>query len=441
MARIFKPAKQNQRQEKAPASLTIESLSLEGRGVARHQNKTVFVSGALPGETVTVSHYRRHKRYSECETRAIVSASQLRVAPVCSAYARCGGCQLQHLDAHSQLDFKQQALLQQLEHQLGHKRFEVLPAISSAHAYRGRARIGVSKAGRLGFREKQSAELVDVANCPVLDRDLQSVWQNLQHWLEGCQRCPKLGHIELVRGDKSAAVVLRLLAPLDPEQSQSLRKAIPPGWDCWLQSSRGAGLTDLEGQQLDPRLSYALPDSDIELRFHPGDFIQVNREVNRKMVAQAIEWLQLGAEDSVLDLFCGIGNFTLPMARQAKKVVGIEAVETMVARGRENAEHNGLDNVYFKALDLEQAELADRLEKLGCNRFLLDPPRAGARQVCENGALNSMKRGVYVSCNPASFVRDAKALQAQGFQLRKLRVLDMFPHTAHMETMALFELD
>lgn len=441
MARIFKPAKKtkSQSQEKAPGRLTIDSLSLEGRGVARHQNKTVFVAGALPGETVTVSHYRRHKRYSECETRDILTNSEQRVEPFCAAYARCGGCQLQHLAETPQLQLKQRALLEQLEHQLGLSNFEVLPAVESTQAYRSRARIGVSKAGKLGFRQKQSSELVDIDACPILERELQSVWRNLQGWLESCERRPKLGHIELVRGDSSAAVVLRVLETLNADQTQKLRSVIPVGWQCWLQASRGGNLTDLEGHELDPRLIYTLPASDIELRFHPGDFVQVNRDVNRKMVAQALDWLKLEPTDTVLDLFCGIGNFTLPIARKVQRVVGVEGVDAMVQRGRENAEHNSLDNVYFKALDLEQADLGRRLQQLGCNKFLLDPPRAGARQVCENGAFESMSRGVYVSCNPASFIRDAKALQEQGFQLKQLRVLDMFPHTAHVETMALFE--
>ncbi|MEC8427452.1 MAG: TRAM domain-containing protein, partial [Pseudomonadota bacterium] len=224
MARIFKPAKKpnSHIQEKAPGRLTIDSLSLEGRGVARHQNKTVFVAGALPGETVTVSHYRRHKRYSECETRDVVTESELRVKPFCAAYARCGGCQLQHLAEAPQLQLKQQALLEQLEHQLGHSKFEVLSSIESTKAYRSRARIGVSKTGKLGFREKQSSELVDIDTCPILERELQSVWRNLQTWLESCERRPKLGHIELVRGDSSAAVVLRVLETLNADQMQKL---------------------------------------------------------------------------------------------------------------------------------------------------------------------------------------------------------------------------
>ncbi|GAA5316175.1 MAG: 23S rRNA (uracil(1939)-C(5))-methyltransferase RlmD [Candidatus Pelagadaptatus aseana] len=454
MARIFKPSRSGQGKsaqksgEKAPRQLTIESLSPEGRGIARHQGKTVFVSGALPGETVEISHYQRHKRYSECQVKQVLTPSAHRVTAPCPHYQSCGGCQLQHLAVSQQLHEKQQSLLEALKHQLpGKADFDVLPPITSTESYRSRARVGVSREGRMGFRSRQSDQLIAVYHCQVLAPQLQLVWAPLQLWLNGFSGASGVTHIELIASAfagleaEGSVIVIRHTRPIPEFQRQLLWQRLSEleaPVCCWLQGAKNGALTPLVVDQPVLQSQYLLMNQSVTVRFEPSDFTQVNRQVNEQMVIQAVDWLQLQQDDVVLDLFCGIGNFTLPMAQQAGKVVGIEGVETMVERGRANAELNRLDNVYFKALNLDQPDLGSALKREGANKFLLDPPRAGAKFICQQWGQTDFESGVYVSCNPASLVRDAAILSQQGFELSAIRVLDMFPHTAHVETMALF---
>jgi 23S rRNA (uracil1939-C5)-methyltransferase len=453
LARIFKPSQSSRGKtaqksaEKAPKQLSIESLSPEGRGVARHQGKAVFVTGGLPGETVEISHYQRNKRFSECRVKRVVEPSPYRVTPPCAHFYECGGCELQHLDIHEQLALKQQSLLDALAHHLPDNAvFDVLPPITSSECYRSRARIGVSRDGKLGFRARQSEQLIAVDNCLVLEPQLQQLWPLLQLWLDGFSDASGVTHIELISAalkkgdDLGAGIVIRHIRSLQNEHRERLAELLKTAEipvACLLLGEKGGEpvpLLDEEG----PDFSYCLLDDQVRLNFKPADFTQVNRGVNQQMVAQSLEWLALEKSDRVLDLFCGIGNFTLPMALQAGEVVGIEGVEAMVQRGRDNAELNGLDNVHFKALNLDQPDLGRALQRQQANKFLLDPPRSGAKFICEQMGLTDCESGVYVSCNPASLVRDAVILAQQGFELRALRVLDMFPHTAHLEAMALF---
>lgn len=447
MARLFKPrvfkTPEGRRPatESTPAELTIEDLSHDGRGVARHEGKTVFVSGALPGERVQIAHYRRQKRYSECETKRVIEASVERLSPPCPHYGQCGGCQLQHLAPAPQLEYKQKALLNLLKRQQGLEPERLLPPVeSTAYGYRARVRLGVDGAQRLSFREQGSDELVAVQQCPVVDPLLAPLLPQLQAWLDSLPPKAGVSHIELLAaadatGQPATGAVIRHLKPLSADARQFLGQMTDLS-DYWFQAEKQGGLQNTSGAAADPRLYLPLPG--VTLGFHPQDFTQVNPQVNRRMVAQALAWLELSAIDRVADLFCGIGNFTIPLAQQAGWVTGVEGVESMVERGHENSARNGLAHCHFRKLDLYSEALGQWLQKEGVNKVLLDPPRAGALFVCEQMAASDVERLVYVSCNPASFARDAAVLVAAGFKLAEMRVLDMFPQTEHMETMALF---
>lgn len=449
-----KPKSQTKPQTKTPQAATeatkellITGLSQDGRGVARQQGKTVFVAGGLPGERVTVMHYRKHKRFDECQVRSVTEPSTERTEPKCPHFSECGGCQLQHLDAAAQIVYKQSAVLEQLQRQVSIVPEHIVdPITSPAQGYRARARVAVSKTGQLAFRQGASDSLVPITSCLVQDPRLQQLLAPLQQWLDtlakplkGSRKSVAVTHVELIAADSGLGVVMRHPHPVPAESRQELSILLAPlAADVWWQAEKHGSLEASDGSACEPSLSYQLQGFDLELSFQPANFTQVNSQVNQAMVARAIEWLALEAGDQVADLFCGIGNFTLPMALKAKRVVGIEAIDDMVLQGRLNAEAQALDNVEFQALNLAQEGLGMRLQGLGVNKLLLDPPRSGAKEVCEVMHRTGAQSLVYVSCNPASLARDAAILERQGYRLTKFCVLDMFPHTAHVESMALF---
>lgn len=423
---------------------TIDRMSHDGRGITQWNGKTLFVDGAIAGERISARLVTDHTRYAEARIDKLLETSAERVAPACAHYAECGGCQLQHLNVEQQVAFKQAAVLDQLEVWGGVKPKHVLPPITSSdQGYRRCARLGVwygDEEVALGFRQRNSKQLVQVDNCTVLAPALNKILAPLKNWLTNLRAAKAVTHVELIQTEKNTAVVIRhtkALAETDLENLASL--AAQSGFATWLQGSDARQLQDLTGQDVDPRLSYQLPDFDLELVFHPQDFIQVNPEVNKHMVAQALQLLALKGKERVLDLFCGIGNFTLPLARQCAEVIGIEAVDAMVQRGRENATKMGIDNAQFVAANL--LTLSEHRLQQTCGKIdavLLDPPRDGAKEIIDKLSQLSPKRIVYVSCNPATLARDAKVLAAAGYQLDSLGVLDMFPHTGHIESMALF---
>ncbi len=454
MARLFKPTRKNvaTTRESAPKSLEITGLSQEGRGVARHQGKAVFVSGALPGETVSVAHYRRQKRFSECVTKDVLQASPSRQTPFCPHYQQCGGCQLQHLEPSQQIELKQEQLLALLQRQYQLQPLKVLPAITSPdRGYRSRVRFGVDRLGQLAFRQQGSDTLIAIQQCEVLTLPLQNIMSPLQNWLNSLPERKGITHIECFMGDGlrpngalETAVVVRHNKPLPLVIRQQLQAELTSTY-CWFQGEKDALLLDADGNtihQPELSLSLSLPslalNEDLTLKYSPSHFTQVNREVNPRMIEQALEWLDLQKADRALDLFCGIGNFTLPMAKKADKVFGVEAVGSMVEQGVRNGARCGTGSVQFKCLDLESDALTAFMRQQAINKVLLDPPRSGAKLVCEQLMNSSVERLVYVSCNPASFARDAQLLARAGLIMAELRVLDMFPNTSHLETMALF---
>ena len=434
---------------------TIERWSHDGRGLSNLNGKTLFIQGALPDEVVSARLIEEHPRYIDARVDQIVHASSERTEPPCIHYRECGGCQLQHVKPEAQLALKQQALLQQLQHWGKVAPKHILPAVHvSQMGYRTRARLGVwyETDGRvsLGFRQQQSKTIAAIQSCLVLVSELDALIKPLQDWLEQHCTTKSITHVELVRGDKESVIILRHTKKLAEQEINSLLHfAREHLCNIWLEPNGNLGLTDLDGKVCDPRLVYQL--DDLLLSFHPQDFIQVNASVNDRMVAHALRLLDPQPHEIVLDLFCGIGNFTLPLARRCKHVIGIEAVESMVVRGRENAARLGISNAKFIAANLIDMTHT-QWQRLGGGKeqeiaaILLDPPRDGAKEVVTaikqwvKTRQLSPKRIVYVSCNPATLARDAAILADAGYELDAAGILDMFPHTSHVESMALFLL-
>lgn len=436
-----------------PGLFEVERLSHDGRGVARWEGKTLFVEGALPQEQVKVRLLGNQSRYAEGEALEYHNAAPERQTPPCRHYHQCGGCQLQHLTPEAQLEAKQTSLLEQLQRtaklQPGHL---VAPIASDSEGYRHRARLGVwyERGGEvtLGFRRKRQRELTPIDHCTVLAPELNRLLAPLKQWLSTLETRGAITHVEAMTGAPGPALVLREIKPLSPADQGRLHQ-LEADQDCvvWRQSGAASALLDSSGRPVDPRLSYFLPEDlsgglpgeALTLAFHPSDFTQVNPSVNQRMVQQAMDWLAVESGEKVLDLFCGIGNFTLPLARRGAQVLGLEGSQAMVERARDNARANGLTEARFEAADLTNTDLKRFKRTLGeVDALLLDPPRDGARELIRGVGQLSPARVVYVSCNPATLARDAAELAAAGYHLQSLGVLDMFPHTEHMESMALF---
>ncbi len=431
-------------QLKVKKEIVISDYSHDGRGISRTEGKTLFVEGALPGERVLAQVYSEHGRYSEARTLEVLEPSAARGKPVCVHYAACGGCNLQHVAGAEQLALKETAVLDQFQRWSGLTPKRVLPALTSSQSgYRQRARMAVwycdDGTVELGFRRAHSKTLVNVDECSVLDSRLNVLLAPLRKWLIHMHGSRAVTHVELIATDSEVGVVVRHTKRLHAAVlAELMLLTSDDNVRIWLKPGSDAQLFDLNGKPCNPRMSYQLTEQALQLQFHPCDFTQVNAGVNRDMINQALALLQLKKNERVLDLFCGVGNFTLPMARSAFEVIGVEGTESMVHRGRQNAELNHIDNCSYFSANLEADVSKMAWAKKPVDAILLDPPRAGAK-----GAMNwlqqlSASRVVYVSCNPATLARDAKLLVTMGYQLEALGVMDMFPQTAHIESMALF---
>ncbi len=430
-----------------PFEIDISGLSHDGRGLARPAGKTAFIQGALPGERVRARYTQQKSKYDEACTLEVLLASPERTEPLCPHFNQCGGCQLQHLTSSAQIHHKQQQALNQLQRIGGVSPETILQPLESEHwHYRRRARLGICKEKRsgtlsLGFRQQQSRQLVAIDQCPVLELRADQLIPQFNQLLNQLQQPLAISHVEICLADTSAALVLRHPKPLlaaDQHALQTLTSTL--GFDLHLQP--GAPETLQPAPDSQPRtLSYALPEQQLQLNFQPGDFTQINPGINQQMINLALQLLQPGPEDRILDLFCGLGNFTLPLARQAKEVVGIEAIETMVAQGRANAAHNQLDNAIFYAADLTLPITDKPWFGTGFNKVLLDPPRAGAYELIEPLAKLGAAQILYISCDPATLARDAGELVKRGYRLTHWGVMNMFPHTTHVESIALFAKD
>lgn len=430
------------------AQSTIESMSHNGSGVAHVNGKTVFVAGALPGEVVRFVYTRKRREVAEGRVEEVIQASPDRVTPGCAHYDRCGGCSFQHLDADKQIQAKQSIMIDQMKRIGKLEDFDVWPALTGPHwGYRHRARLGVKnvfKKGRVlvGFREKGSPYLAELDSCPVLHPRVGNHLLDLSDMIAGLSINQQLPQIEVAVGDDRVALVLRVLQEPSPEDRSALQAfSERMGFDLYLQSGGPDSIVPLEGEclEMSNSLSYALPES-VQLRFGPSDFVQVNPAINRDMINRALEALQLNDGDQVLDLFCGLGNFSLPMARRAGRVTGIEGSESLVQRAAENARHNGLDNVEFYAANLMESVEDQPWVSQNYNKVLIDPPRTGAKEVLPLIRRWQPEQVLYISCNPSTLARDAGILVHElGYRLVRAGVMDMFPHTAHVESIALFE--
>jgi 23S rRNA (uracil1939-C5)-methyltransferase len=442
------------RLDHSPKTLDIVNLGHDGRGVARwpqghaQAGKTVFVSGALPGEQVSVQQTARSRHFDEARTLEVLAASPDRVTPRCPHFGVCGGCVLQHLDEDRQIDAKQRVLLDNLQ-RIGHVQpQEVLPPlVGDAWGYRRKGRFSVRRVEKkdktlVGFREQDPRFVADIRECHTVVPAIGSKVEALSALVDGMDARRDIPQIEFIAGDDAVALVFRHLQPLGDEDRAKLSAfAREHGFAIFLQPGGLDSVRPLDDEAA--KLAFRLPQWDVELQFRPLDFIQVNARLNEAMIARAFELLDVQAGERVLDLFCGLGNFTLPLARKvgdAGEVVGVEGDAGLVQRARANAEHNGLHNVSFHAADLAKDVAGQPWLKAGFDKLLLDPARSGAIEVLRQFPLKGLERIVYVSCHPASLARDAGYLVNEaGWALRTAGVMDMFPHTAHVETIAVFE--
>ena len=438
----------------------VEKLSHEGRGIAHYcaeqdhpkekQGKKVFIRYALPGETVKVQITRQVSKLEEADKIKLISEpSQDRIEPICPHFTQCGGCNMQHIHEDMQIRLKQDVLKSHFSHFAGLEPQEWLAPIRSMRTdYRHKARIGVRYLPKnnkllMGFRAANSNQLIDINTCKILDQQLDEALPEIRVLLESLTGKATIGHIELAKGDDEISLLIRHTEKLKEHDVNLLREyALQKKWQLYLQPAGVDSVHRVDNAQAPMQLHYKLSEFDVEFAFHPTDFTQVNPTVNVQMMKMACELLDLKQGESVLDLFCGLGNFSLPLARiigMQGKVVAVEGSAEMVKRGTENALKNGIANVKFYSQDLTQDFSQHSWAKQGFDALLIDPPRSGAEEVMQYIPKFGAQRIVYVSCNPATLARDAGILTQYGYQLKKAGVMDMFTHTGHVESIALFE--
>ncbi len=425
-------------------AVRIESISHDGRGIARVNGKTLFVDGALPDESVQVRVLENKRRFANASVKTVVSASPQRCEPTCRHFRQCGGCSLQYWSYDGQLSAKQGIVLDQLARfaSVAPEHLEA-PLSSSPYGYRHRCRFAIRwRKGRLqlGFREKGSNAICDIIQCPVLAAPLQEIPSLLRALLPTLKNATAISHAECFLARNGRGLLLRHIRPLPGRDQQLLREfAAEHQLLLYLQGDPNeVELFYPSPLAKDTAMYYDLSAAGLKLYFRPQDFTQVNASINEAMVAQALEWLMLKPSDRVLDLFCGLGNFSLPIAQFAQHVTAVEGAESSVQQAKLNGERNGLHNLSFYCADLAADCSGEAWAKAGYDIVVLDPPRAGADFVITQLAEFLPNRLLYISCNPATLARDAGILAAYGFRLLRLNVMDMFPHTAHVESMALF---
>lgn len=439
----------------------VIDLAHDGRGIARVDGKAVFIEGALPGEHVRFRVFKRRRQFDEAGLVDVVTASADRVVPRCAHFGVCGGCSLQHLAPTAQLAAKERQLLDNLA-RIGRVTPERVfaPLRGPEWAYRRRARLGVKyvhKKGRVlaGFREREKPYIADIRRCEVLLERFAALPEELAALVETLSQHDTIPQVEVAAGDGSGADALGATAPgadaltaalvfrvMESPSAEDLDKLEAFGVKHAVQVFLQSGGLDTVRPLRDgyPPLAYTVDEGRVTLEFGPVDFIQVNPEINRSMVAAALEYLAPTAADTVLDLFCGLGNFTLSLGRRARRVVGVEGDAALVAKARANAARNGIGNAVFHVENLFEPARFGTWARDPYDLVLMDPPRAGASEILERMAQWRPRRVVYISCHPGSLARDAGILaSAQGYRLIGAGVMDMFPHTTHVESIAVFE--
>ena len=434
------------RKQRGPETGHIDAVTHDGRGIVATDGKKVFVAGALQGEEVRFQRRKRRRNFDEAELLEVIEASPQRVDARCAVYGRCGGCAMQHISIGEQRAIKQQTLQDSLARIGKVEPGTWLPPLTGDEwAYRRRARLAVKDVpakGRVlvGFRERHAPFITDMRRCEVLARPMDSLVSDLADMIGMLSIRARLPQIEVAVADNAVALVFRVLDPPDDEDRRRLA-AFGKRFDLqvWLQPGGLDSITALWPAAEPEPLRYALPEFDIDIVFRPVDFVQVNGEVNRRMVQAAIEYLAPEPDDRVLDLYCGIGNFSLPLARRAGQVLGVEGEQSLVEQARSNAGHNGIDNADFRVADLSGVDGTEAWLVSGWDRVLLDPARSGAADVVPHMQRIGPRRIVYVSCHPGTLARDAGVLvHEQGYTLEAAGIIDMFPHTAHVESVAVF---
>ncbi|HBC57695.1 MAG TPA: 23S rRNA (uracil(1939)-C(5))-methyltransferase RlmD [Gammaproteobacteria bacterium] len=427
-----------------PIEAQITELNHEGRGVCHLDGKVTFVRGALAGERVRFIYTKKRRAFDEGQVVEVLQASPERTAPPCAAAGVCGGCSLQHLSPHAQIAHKQQILLEQLRHfgQVQPKNL-LAPILGPTLAYRSKARLAVRYVQKkervlVGFREVGKGFVADLGGCPILIAKVGGLFPQLADLIASLSVYQQIPQIEVAAGDQEIGLIFRHLAPLTDLDLQRLAT-----WGAkneihiYLQPGGAESVQGLLETTPDT-LSYGLAEQDLRLHFKPNEFTQINYELNEKMVNHTLSLLALDSEDCLLDLFCGVGNFSLPAARYADEVIGVEGAEGAVARAKENAQRHDIRNAQFYCADLAKEVTGEDWTKAQYNKVLLDPPRTGAAQLLSQISLRQVKKLVYVSCNAATLARDAGILTELGLTLRDAGVMDMFPHTAHVESIACF---
>ena len=438
-------------------TVMIESIDFEGKGVAKVDGKTVFVKGALPQEEVIIEIVRRKANFDTAKLIEIITPSPKRVTPDCPNFTLCGGCSLQHIEFKTQVEYKQQTLMENLQHignvTLGRDKF-LSPLYGKPWEYRQRARLSaknVDKKGGLlvGFRENGAPYVVDMNECLVLPKHISNLIPLMRQEFVKLSIKTKLPQIEVAVGDRISVLVLRNMEEITAADEEILINFVDKystnenPLQIWLQPKGPE--TCYPFYPLDaPQLSYSLADFGIEMPYYPSEFTQVNTELNNKMVNLALELLAPQAHELIADFFCGIGNFTLPIAKTARQVIGVEGSDQLVKRARQNALSNNLgENVSYQVCNLFKID-SEWLSSLGkLDKWLIDPPRDGAYELVKSITKETAPmRIVYVSCNPSTLARDAGVLvNDHGYKLVKCGVMNMFPHTTHVESIALFERD
>jgi 23S rRNA (uracil1939-C5)-methyltransferase len=413
-------------------TVTVNDLDPFGQGVARHQGKALFIPGLLPQEQAEVTLVEDKKQYARAQVKRRLNDSPQREIPRCPHFGVCGGCQQQHASVELQQQSKRAALARLMKRDVD----DIIAA--EPWGYRRRARLSLNYQPKtqqlqMGFRKANSSDIVDVVQCPILAPQLEALLPAVRECLTALKSQRQLGHVELVLADNGPLMVLRHTAALPAADKEKLERfSQTHGLSLYL-APQSEILEHIRGDE-----PWYTSDG-LRLVFSPRDFIQVNDGVNQQMVRTALAWLDIQPQDRVLDLFCGMGNFTLPLAKAAASVVGVEGVPALVEKARENAALNGLQNVTFFHENLEEDVTRQAWAKHGFDKILLDPARAGAPGVMAHIIKLAPQRVVYVSCNPATLARDSEALLQAGYRLQRLAMLDMFPHTGHLESIVLFE--
>ncbi|WP_313343053.1 23S rRNA (uracil(1939)-C(5))-methyltransferase RlmD [Stenotrophomonas sp.] len=441
-------ARSRSRLDRTPFQTDILDLSHDGRGVARRDGeggKVTFISGALPGEVVRAEPTARNRHFDEARTLEVLQPSPQRVTPRCPHFGVCAGCVLQHLEESQQIVAKQRVLIDNLT-RIGHVTPGTVlpPLVGESWGYRRKGRFSVRRVEKkdktlVGFREQDPRFVADLTQCLTVIPAIGLKVSALSTFIETLDGKRDIPQVEFIAGDDAIVLTIRHMLPLsDADKAAWAAFGTEHGFSIFLQPGGVESVHPLVPGEVP--LSFRLAPWNVELAFRPLDFIQVNATLNEKMIALALELLDAGPDERVLDLFCGLGNFTLPLARTVREVVGVEGEAGLVARAKENAARNGLDNAQFFAADLTQDQRQASWMRQGFDKLLLDPPRSGAIEVLQQLPLKQFKRIVYVSCHPGSLARDAGYLvNEQGFTLVSAGAMDMFPHTAHVESIAVFE--